>query len=275
MLNWKGIVQNYIIKYSDKIRRVTRPLRDHLGVGYFTYHRIDKEGKYTVLVDRPDWAEHYVNEQFFLEDPYLRHPDVYQSGLCLIEAHGSEGYKNRVLKTGKERFNLDLCIILIKKGQGCVEFFGFAADRKSSSLERLYLNHSGLLYSFASHFKKELNPILFQMAGEASALHALKGKDFHCNAPIHPEVSRDALLACLESLGEDTAIIKAGLLSARERQCIKLLLVGCSAKETAVSLNLSRRTVEFYFENIKNKLSCSNKQEIFFMAKQFEAFGLI
>src|SRR5690349_493862 len=107
MLSWKEIVENYIIKHSDKIRKITRPLRDHFHIGYFTYHRVDKEGKYTVLVDRPDWAEHYVDEKFFLADPYLRHPDEYESGFCLLGNHGSEDYKKRIFKDGKEIFNLD------------------------------------------------------------------------------------------------------------------------------------------------------------------------
>lgn len=57
MLGWTEIVQNYISKHSTKIKKTTEPLREHFGIGYFTYHRIDAEGKYTVLVDRPDWAE--------------------------------------------------------------------------------------------------------------------------------------------------------------------------------------------------------------------------
>jgi hypothetical protein len=45
MPSWKQIVQDYIVKHSDKIKKTTRPLKDHLGVSYFTYHRIDLDGK--------------------------------------------------------------------------------------------------------------------------------------------------------------------------------------------------------------------------------------
>jgi hypothetical protein len=104
--NWEEIVQKYIIKHSDQIRAVTRPLRDSFQIQYFTYHRIDRAGKYTVLVDRPDWVEYYVEEKFYLEDPYLRHPSLYESGFCFIENHGSKEYTQRILKDGKEIFNL-------------------------------------------------------------------------------------------------------------------------------------------------------------------------
>jgi len=275
MLNWKEIVQNYIIKNSDKIKKVTRPLRDRLQVGYFTYHRIDKKGKYTVLLDRPDWAEHYVDEKFFLSDPYLRHPDVYKSGFSLIENHGTEEHRKRILKDGKEIFNLDLGLMWIEKSEDAVEFFGFCGNRATSDLGKLYLNHPWVFRSFAAHFRKELKPILHEMEGEASSLIDLKGKDFFTKELIHPEIDSSALKAYLKDLGKEREIQLAGQLSRREKQCIQLLLAGMSAKESAKALKLSHRTVEFYFENIKNKLFCSTKPEIFQLAKQFRELDLL
>lgn len=51
-------------------------------------------------------------------------------------------------------------------------------------------------------------------------------------------------------------------LSRREKQCANLLIRGKTAKEIAAQLNLSHRTIEFYIENIKNKLHVSTKSEL-------------
>lgn len=275
MLSWKEIVQKYIIKHSNKIKKVTQPLHDRFGVAYFTYHKIDKNGNYTVLVDRPDWAEHYVSEQFFREDPFLRHPDVYRSGFCILGTHGSKKYKESVIKDGKEIFNMDLGIVQIEKNADCVEFFGFAANTEKSSLHQVYLNQPSLLKLFAGHFKKELGSILNIMEEEGSPLIDLKGTDFLCDLPIHPDVLSDSHLAYLIDLGFESEVKKAKALSVRERECMKLLVAGKSAKETGILLDLSPRTVEFYFENIKNKLCCSAKYELFSLAKKFEELYLI
>ena len=276
MLSWQEIVQNYIIKHSSQIRKTTQPLRDHFGISYFTYHRIDNNGKYTVLVDRPDWAEHYVSEQIFLNDPYLRHPSVYRSGISSIQNHGSEEYKEQVLKAGKKILHMDLTAILIQKKESCVEFFGFAGNRKTSSLENLYLNRSQLLTSFAFHFKRELGFIMTQMEEEAGSLRDLKGEDFICSQPLCPDVASSNLLAYYRDLGrKGRKTKKAEKLSLRERQCLKLLIESKTAKETANVLGLSRRTVEFYFENIKNKFSCWSKQEVLQIAKTLEDIGLL
>lgn len=275
MLNWHEIVQKYIIKHSDRIKKVTRPIRERLQVGYFTYHRIDKSGKYTVLLDRPDWAEHYVDEKFFLLDPFLRHPDMYRSGFSLIENHGSDEHRKRVLRDGKEIFNLDLGVMLIEKKETSVEFFGFSANRATSGLDKIFLNSPWVLKSFAAHFKKELNPILVEMEKEASSLIDLKGEDFFTKEFVHPDIDSAALKAYLKDVGNGPLIDLLEQLSEREKQCIKLLLEGRTAKESAGILKLSHRTVEFYFENIKNKLSCSSKQEIFQLAKQFQELELL
>ncbi len=51
-------------------------------------------------------------------------------------------------------------------------------------------------------------------------------------------------------------------LSKRQTSCARLLLNGKTAKEIALSLNLSHRTVEHYIETIKNKFNCYSKAEL-------------
>lgn len=51
-------------------------------------------------------------------------------------------------------------------------------------------------------------------------------------------------------------------LTLRESECVFLLIRGKSAKEIGVLLSLSKRTIESYIENIKNKMDCKNKAEI-------------
>jgi len=53
------------------------------------------------------------------------------------------------------------------------------------------------------------------------------------------------------------------MLSRREIECLQCLLDGLTAKDTAKLLFLSKRTVETYIANIKYKLDCRKKGEIF------------
>lgn len=51
-------------------------------------------------------------------------------------------------------------------------------------------------------------------------------------------------------------------LSTRERQCLQLVAKGLSAKAIGEALELSKRTVETYIDNVKSKLGCINKTEL-------------
>lgn len=55
-------------------------------------------------------------------------------------------------------------------------------------------------------------------------------------------------------------------LTNREVDCLSYVLKGKTLKETADILNLSKRTVESYFENIKSKWGCKNKTELLIQA---------
>ncbi len=89
--------------------------------------------------------------------------------------------------------------------------------------------------------------------------------------PVKPGYYADLL----KSLGMEKYLEKAFLLTRRERECLQLLLQGKTAKETATMLDLSPRTVESYFENIKKKLSCSNKGELFSKAELLKKLELL
>lgn len=275
MLGWKEIVQDYIVKHSNRIKETTRPLLDHFGIGYFTYHRIDNQGNYTVLVDRPEWAEHYVGEKIYLNDPYLRHPSVYQSGICLVESQGSKDYVEKLVRAGKKVLNIDSGAMLINKEVGYVEFFGFFCNSELGNIKSLYLNHTKLLHSFGAHFKEQMAPVLTKMVEDGGGpLLSLKGADFLCEEPVCPAISPMRRLAYYKDLGvkEIEGVEK---LSSQEIRCLKCLVEGMSAKESGKELGLSSRTVEYYLENIKNKLSLWTKQELIKVAKALNEVGLL
>lgn len=69
--------------------------------------------------------------------------------------------------------------------------------------------------------------------------------------------------------------INLDILSLRELNCLRSTILGLSAREIAVELQLSKRTVEEYLTQIKNKLGCLNKRELIQLAfaKGFVKFG--
>lgn len=51
-------------------------------------------------------------------------------------------------------------------------------------------------------------------------------------------------------------------LSYQETRCLELFKQGYSSQETAQILKIKKRTIDFYFDNIKYKLGCSSKRDL-------------
>lgn len=79
----------------------------------------------------------------------------------------------------------------------------------------------------------------------------------------------------LKSLGMEKYADKAPLLTKRERECLRCLLEGKTAKETASQYKISYRTVESFFESIKRKLNCPSKRDLFTVAQALEKLDLL
>lgn len=91
------------------------------------------------------------------------------------------------------------------------------------------------------------------------------------SAPVEPGYYSELLI----QLGLEECTKKVSRLTKRERECLKLLLQGKTSKETSAALELSPRTVESYFENMKKKLKCYNKGELFTTAQLLEKLELL
>lgn len=64
-------------------------------------------------------------------------------------------------------------------------------------------------------------------------------------------------------------------LSARELECLFCILRSMTAKKIAAVLGLSKRTIEFYIENVKNKFGCLHKTELLLLAIDYGYMNVI
>lgn len=73
---------------------------------------------------------------------------------------------------------------------------------------------------------------------------------------------------------ESTEVLFVAALTQREKEVIRCLLIGKSAKQIARDLTISHRTVEQHIANIKNKFGCKTKLELASMIFNYGLDGL-
>lgn len=273
MTTWQEIIQRYHIKHHYQIAKTASPLQNHFRITCVDYIKIHNSGKFCYLCSHPECAEYYAAEELFYTDPYFRHPSTHRAGIFTIESLGSSEFKNNNLKISN-KFNLHLPLILSEKTEDSIEFFCFAGENPDA-LQTLYLHHLTLLKLFAVHFKKELSRVLQEMSEESFSLIDLQGDFFYEGVKHSHSIDNQSLHDYLIALGKKREVQQSSSLSPRERDCLKHLIHGKSAKDSAMELQLSPRTVESYLENIKNKLGCNSKRELLFIAVDFADLGLL
>lgn len=246
-------------KYQKKILKSTEPLLQKFGISYFGIQKITAEGCWSLVTNNPIWVEHCANEKFYQHDPTLVNPDYYQAGVSFVSAHRNPEFRNSLLKTAADQFDMDHCLAIIDKDDHHSEFAFFATSCNNTKIVSTYITQFQLLQQFVRYFKFE-NRHAFQCAEDYGVnLVQLKQAAYFDNHNI---------AECSPKYVENYDDPVFSNLSLREQQCLKGLLEGKTAKEIARYYNLSYRTVEEYIANLKGKLGCRHLHDLFILFKE-------
>ncbi len=245
-------------KYQKKIRKSTEFLLQKFGISYFGVQRITTNGRWSLVTNNPVWVEHCANEKFYQHDPTLVHPDYYQAGVSFVSAHPNPDFRNTLLKTAADKFDMDHCLAVIDKNDQYSEFAFFATSCNNTKIISTYVSQFTVLRQFVRYFKSENRRAFLCAENDGIDLLHLKQNAYFDNQHI---------VDCSSEYVENNAEPMSPNLSLREQQCLNYLLAGKTAKEMAKYLNLSYRTVEEYIANLKEKLGCRHLHDLFVLFK--------
>lgn len=245
----QDVYSKLILKRERAVKRICSPLQDHLGISIFCYGRVEADGLYVNLSNYPPIEEIYYENQLYHDDPHLIHPLLLRSGTLLIPNSYSADYMEKILKQS----NTGQLLLVLERFEDVVECFFFGINIEETTTDAKLLNYLDPIKSFIRYFKKEAKPIIDHARSEKYNAKDVKGKIFSepVASPLsnnNPQIQR--FLNLMDPL------------TPRERQCLELFKQGKTAQMTGAILGLSQRTVESYFENIKNKLGCTTKADL-------------
>lgn len=242
------IIENYSIKHDKRIKDICSPL-NCLNIQVFTYGFIEADGRFGYISNSIEFNEYYFSQKLFLDNPYFAHPTFFRSGYalcpCSLDDHVQQSLKNR--------FQADHLLLSLQVNESFLEFFIFANEHVSSDEGFNYLPHLNQLNKFSHYFKKEANILIGRMRADQFNIKTERGSELfetHSTIPLATDPKTAAFLKKISGL------------SPQEQRCLALFQTGNSAQATAALMNLSQRTVEHYFDNIKNKLGCGSKYDL-------------
>ena len=247
----------------NKLLRHCRPLDSSLGVDVFWHSLITAEGFYSFFGTRPDITEFYYYNDLYKANPFLRNPANYYDTAVLPLSLSNPEFQFSQDSTNRNFSLKQILLILKKEGNSC-HCFGFTTSKNKADVGALYLNEPSVFHKFSGYFLKEWHQYTETIEPYKINIAKLIGPKFYSQDPgLLPRLPFQKREKFLREIGQLKEIPElSNILSTREIECLNLYSKGFTAFQTAQTLALSVRTIEFYFENIKNKLGASSKKEL-------------
>ncbi|HQS84805.1 MAG: hypothetical protein B7Y25_07795 [Alphaproteobacteria bacterium 16-39-46] len=242
---------NYSQSIRFELETLNKPLVDNLGVSFLAYRRFNKNGDLFYIFNNHSWMEHSFNNECWTSVNFQKR----------IKSFPSKKSLNFVWPTTPEGLNdpnynalYDLKIwngiTMLRKHEEYIESFAFCSDDLTTDITDLYVNHIDLLERYISFFKYKASHLLYPPDKNLLIKSPL-------NWPCFDEPSDK-----IKNFIDQTEVKKHFLahkgsnvfIAKQEMKCLALFCEGRKIKEVANALNLSPRTVESYFNNLKKKI---------------------
>jgi DNA-binding CsgD family transcriptional regulator len=171
-------------------------------------------------------------------------------------------------------FGMDYPFFIVERYQQYSDIFIFGSIINNSQIINFYLNNTDILENFKLYFKEKAQKLF---------------KEANKNKIFVPEQMRqnfrglNAKEATKQTISRQRFNINRYMfegeyknisLTKREIECLKYLVLGYTAKETANKLNISPKTVESYLYDSKTKLRCYKKSQVIDIIMKYGASWL-
>lgn len=263
-------------KQLERVNKLIDPLKTHYGIDVFWYGTIAKNGCLYGGMSYHDPLMHFYLEGWYQQTKHLTSPDNLKEGFYLMD--NDEGYE-MFLENIKVEYPVYHNFLLVKKEpNGDAALYCFGSKTKKPQLISLYINNLAMLAKFCEYFKEKNSTYLKANYDAQLNLLQIKGKEafygqkYASLASINP----DRNICFLNAIDVESFPVQlAKKLSSREREVIAFLVDGKSTEEISKTLKLSRRTVEHYIDNTKNKLGVDSKHELIKQGHLIKTAGLL
>ena len=248
-------------KLVKDIIEITEPLKN-IGVSYFIYAELDLNCSIRILVNNDSMIRDFINN-FGLKyelslSPYKMINNGLHTASFLTKSNEINDYYANIFKLNK---TTDQIIYIIDSNNiRKIYIFGindlFLVNREYLELFTLY---------FSDQAAKFINSVDLVPIPQGIVEYHLSLKYINFIDDIKSRLNKmeeEFLNRINAKYYKIKQLQQKYFLSARETQCLELILQNKLAKEIANYLNLTVRTTETYIDNLRRKLHCRNKNEI-------------
>jgi DNA-binding CsgD family transcriptional regulator len=253
-----------LLVLSTEFTELCKPL-EMFHIHHFTYQKQFNDGTRISLSNKTQWVDDYYNLKLYESSLFEEKPSSYKPAFNVW----TEEYDIPVYAHGRTYYDTGPCISITEPHHDGCEHYLFSTAPDKPEVIHYLANNMDILYHFVLYlkdrgvniFKKaQDNRVVVQKSFIGPTESRITNKDFYQAMQRHKRQFFDK--TPIRRFTFETGDTQGIRLTQREINCIMYLLQNKTAHETAESMNLSRRTVESYLDNIKIKLDCDNKIDL-------------
>lgn len=268
------ILNFYSSKLSNRFNILAQPLNEFSLNGFF-YSLTTPDGGYFCINNSPDTGEVFFSNHLYIYNPFFCHPNNYFHNQAIISADFPYRPFHEAQQKVKNVSGFENFLCLYKKEKGLAHILQFSSSKENFPLSTIFMNNLSTLRVFADYFLKEWRPHFLKMNSYMINIAKDMGPLFKKSPILQMDCDRSQRQKFLKKTGIfNTANADLTQLTSSELKYIEYLLKGMTAKQIADCLCRSTRTVEHYLDNIKSKIGCSSKSELFKLLLNYKEHNL-
>ena len=243
---------HFALTSANEVNDICRPLKD-IGITYFNYLKIYKDGSRELLTTNAPWIDHFYKNALYLT-----------AGVVDVEHLLPKGYflwseldlNDPAYSQGQESFNIDNGVSFLIKRDEITYLYIFASTKDNMHINNFYIRNVDLFRRFIQYFHDRGSDLIKQAKSNKIVLpqqqiinsNRLKNIEIPSNVrrSFYKKTKMDKFY--LLDVSDDL------YLTPKQAEVATYLVVGATAKQCARQLGISYRTVETYIEEIKQKI---------------------
>ncbi|NQY43622.1 MAG: hypothetical protein HRT87_09795 [Legionellales bacterium] len=249
----EDFIRGYSQKNIEFFKRWCVKAYNVLGdVSQAGFVQVDNQGRSIIGANRPDIGYNCLDHEIWKKHNIFSFIKNFRGHKFIVDSNNYY-YDKKSNKYMLQAFAF-MCRLYIN--ENVQRTVWFASD--NPGIHTALVNNIGYVEKIVQEFNKDINTIINRCKEDEMKMIQYKSNYF-----LEKDVFDITSLSKVNDILQDNYILSADKqITEREWECLTLYLQGKSARETGSILNISRRTVEKYFDILKKKLNVTSKEEI-------------
>lgn len=260
-------IEEATLPHCPHIQQICGDFLKSLTATGFTFHRIYSDGTRIYFSDSVPWLQHFIKKNHFKISGFKKFLNLPKFTLW---AHWpkEDTLFHAFMQDARETFDCANTLNIVQHKGDYLDSFAFRADKDNTNINNIFMNEKENIQWFTDLFLQKITPLISEAETKKIRINE---NTIYMNSQLleNSSSSQNQIVYKRDQILIDPSS-KKPYLTQRQTDCLVNKSRCMSNKKIARKLNITHRTVEQHFENIKNRTGLKEISDLFDRILPFE-----